>query len=85
VDVLTAQERDLLTASDETHLTVAASEGRVIFTQDADFLRLHAQGNTHAGIVYAHQQTPIGMIVRGLMLIYQVLDPKDMQDHVEFI
>ncbi len=85
VDVLTAQERDLLTASDETHLTVAASEERVIFTQDADFLRFHAQGNTHAGIVYAHQQTPIGVIVRGLILIYQVLEPQDMQNHVEFI
>jgi predicted nuclease of predicted toxin-antitoxin system len=85
VDVLTARERNLLTASDETQLTVTTCEGRVIFTQDADFLRLHAQGNSHAGIVYAHQTTPIGVIVRGLMLIYQVLDPKDMQDHVEFI
>ena len=81
VDVL----RNLLMASDETQFTVATSEGRVIFTQDADFLRLHAQGNSHAGIVYAHQTTPIGVIVRGLMLIYQVLEPKDMQDHVEFI
>jgi predicted nuclease of predicted toxin-antitoxin system len=85
VDVLTARERNLLTASDETQLTVATREGRVIFTQDADFLRLHAQGNSHAGIVYAHQTTPIGVIVRGLMLIYQILEPKDMQDHVEFI
>jgi predicted nuclease of predicted toxin-antitoxin system len=85
VDVLTARERNLLTASDETQLTVTTCEGRVIFTQDADFLRLHAQGNSHAGIVYAHQTTPIGVIVRGLMLIYQILEPKDMQDHVEFI
>jgi predicted nuclease of predicted toxin-antitoxin system len=85
VDVLTARERNLLTASDETQLTVTTREGRVIFTQDADFLRLHAQGNSHAGIVYAHQTTPIGVIVRGLMLIYQILEPKDMQDHVEFI
>lgn len=85
VDVLTAQEVDLLGASDEEHLMLAAHEVRVLFTQDADFLRLHAEETTHAGIVYARQQTRIGVIVRGLMLIYQVLEPKDMQNHVEFL
>ena len=44
VDVVTAQESRLLAASDEEHLDQAAAEGRVIFTQDADFLRLHAKG-----------------------------------------
>ena len=85
VDVLTAQEAGLLKASDETHLVLATSQGRVVFTQDVDFLRLHAAGISHAGIAYAHQQVPIGHIVRGLMLIYQVLEPKDMQNHVEFL
>ena len=50
VDVLTAQESDLLAASDETHLAWASNKGRVLFTQDADFLRLHAAGVPHAGI-----------------------------------
>lgn len=85
VDVLTAQEAGLLAASDEDHLALAVRDGRVLFTQDADFLRLHATGVHHAGIAYAHQQTPVGHIVRGLMLIYQVLDPEDMQNHVEFL
>jgi hypothetical protein len=39
----------------------------------------------HSGIAYAPQQTPIGNIVRGLMLIYQVLEPEDMVNHVEFL
>ena len=85
VDVVTAQESRLLAASDEEHLDQAAAQGRVIFTQDADFLRLHAKGLSHAGIVYAHQQTPIGDVIRGLMLIYQVLEPRDMHNHVEFL
>ena len=84
-DVLTAQEANLLAASDKTHLAFAANAGRVIFTQDADFLRLHAEGITHAGIVYAHQQTRIGIIVRGLVLIYQVLESQEMENHVEFL
>jgi hypothetical protein len=79
------QEVDTLGASDEAHLALAASDGRVIFTQDDDFLRLHATGIDHAGIAYAHQHTSIGDIIRGLMLIYQVLEPGDMQNHVEFL
>ena len=85
VDVLTAQEAGMLEADDKDHLALATEEGRVIFTQDADFLRLHAEGVRHAGIVYVRQQTPIGYIIRGLMLIYQVLEPEDMQNHVEFL
>jgi hypothetical protein len=85
VDVLTAQEADMLAASDEDHLALAVREGRGLFTQDADFLRLHARGIPHIGIGYARQQTPVGSIVRGLMLIYQVLGPQDMLNHVEFL
>jgi uncharacterized membrane protein len=55
---------------------------RIIFTQDSDFLRLHATGISHSGIVYAHQKTPVGGIIRGLMLIYKVLDTNDMKNHV---
>jgi len=52
VDVLTVPEGGLLGASDEKHLKRASAEGRVVFTQDEDFLRLHASGVEHAGIVY---------------------------------
>ena len=85
VDVVSTRESGLLAATDEEHLARAAAAKRVIFTQDADFLRLHAQGLSHGGIVYAHQQTSVGDIIRGLMLIYQVLGPEDMRNHVEFL
>jgi predicted nuclease of predicted toxin-antitoxin system len=85
VNVLTTQEAGMLGATDEEHLALASREGRVIFTQDDDFLRLHAAGVEHAGIVYARQQTGIGEIVRGLMLVYQVLEPDEMKNHVEFL
>ena len=85
VDVLTAAQARMLGASDEEHLQLAASEGRAIVTQDDDFLRLHAAGAKHAGIAYAPQGTSIGDIIRGLMLIYQVLDSDEMQGHVEFL
>jgi len=85
VDVRTVAEAGLLGASDETQVRYALVEQRVIFTQDDDFLRFHAAGVAHAGLVYAPQQTAIGSIIRGLMLIYQILDTADMQGHVEFL
>ena len=57
----------------------------VFFTQDDDFLRLHASGVTHAGIAYAPQGTSVGDIIRGLMLIHQLLEAKDMKGHVEYL
>lgn len=47
IDVTTTPEQGLIASSDEVQLAFASSQGRVIFTQDDDFLRLH-----HAGIVY---------------------------------
>jgi len=72
-------------AIDEDHLTLALSQGRVILTQDADFLRLHAAGARHSGIIYARQQTSVRMIIRGVMLIVEVLDAGEMVDQIEFI
>lgn len=75
----------MLQATDEQHLAFAFQEGRVIVTQDADVLRFHAMGHTHAGIVYAPQQTSVGTMLRGLMLIHDVLPPEDMAGHVELL
>ena len=85
VDILTTKEADMLGADDKVHLDFALKEQRVIFTQDEDFLRLHAKGLEHCGIIYVHQQTPIGQIIRGIMLIHQLLEPAEMQNHVEFL
>jgi predicted nuclease of predicted toxin-antitoxin system len=53
IDVVTTYEAGMLGASDREQLAFAASEGRVLFTKDADFLRLHGAGVRHAGIVYS--------------------------------
>lgn len=75
----------MLSASDREHFQRAHSETRVIVTQDDDFLRFHAAGKKHSGIVYAPQGISIGEMIQGLLLISQVLDAEDMQDHVEFL
>ena len=84
-NILTAQDSGMLRATDEEHLARAVAEGCVIFTQDSDFLRLHSAGISHRGIAYAPQQTPVGQIVRGLMFIYDALEPDDMIKRVEIL
>jgi len=75
----------MLGSSDEDNLALARREDRVLFTQDDDFLRLHASGREHPGIIYARQGTPSGEIIRGLLLICQILDAEEMRRHVEFL
>jgi hypothetical protein len=85
VDVLTSQEANMLGAADEEHLAFAQLHHRVTVTQDDDFLKLHASGIEHSGIVYTPQHTPIGYFVRGLLLVYQVLTPEEIKNQVEFL
>jgi hypothetical protein len=75
----------LRSASDAAHLQRARAERQVVFTQDSDFLRLHAAGHLHCGIVYAPQGTSIGETIHGLMLLHQVLDADEMEGHIEFL
>ncbi|MCA9950467.1 MAG: DUF5615 family PIN-like protein [Anaerolineales bacterium] len=85
IDVLTAQEANMLGASDKEHLKLATNLGRVVFTNDDDFLKLHAAGIEHAGIAFAHQRTSIGRVVRALTLIHEILSVEDMTNRVEFL
>jgi predicted nuclease of predicted toxin-antitoxin system len=86
INVTTTAEAGLQAASDEEHVAFALREGRVIFTQDEDFLAINAAGVPHAGIAYCHQGTrSVGEIIRGLVLIWDIYEPKDMHNHVEWL
>jgi predicted nuclease of predicted toxin-antitoxin system len=84
-DVLSVPDAGMMGASDEAHMALALREGRVLFTQDADFLRLAASGTPHAGIVYARQQTSLGTTIHGLMLIHQILSSEEMFGRIEYL
>lgn len=85
IDVLTVPDAGMMEATDEAHLSLALREGRVLFTQDADFLRLAASGKPHAGIVYTRQHTPPRTIIQSLMLMCQVLSAEEMIGRVEYL
>ena len=72
-------------APDERHMEWAKTEARVIVTRDDDFIKLHAAGFRHTGIVLVSQNATIGETIQGLMLIYQVLNADDMDGQVEFV
>lgn len=85
VDVITVVDAQARGATDENLLRDAREQGRVMLTQDDDFLRLHAAGRDHAGIVHVNPKARVGEIVRGVLLIHQLLDAVDMRRHVEFL
>jgi predicted nuclease of predicted toxin-antitoxin system len=86
IDVTTTQSAGLLQAPDDGQLAYAVGEGRVLFTQDSDLLRMHSLGIAHSGIIYCKQSTrTLGQIVRGLSLICEVMTSEEMVDHLEYL
>ena len=86
IDVTTTVEAGLEEAEDRDHLSFAASAGRVVITQDVDFLRLHAEGVPHAGVAFWRPRTrDIGDVLRRLVLIHAVLSPEEMKNRVEYL
>ena len=85
IDVRTVAEAGLLGAEDEVLMAFSRDEGRVIVTQDRDFLRMAAQEPDHPGIAYAPQGRSIGEIVRLLDLLAQVSDVEEMRGRVEYL
>jgi predicted nuclease of predicted toxin-antitoxin system len=90
VDVLTAQEDGAAGTSDPALLDHATALGRVVFTQDEDFLveahlRQHS-GQHFAGVIYAHQlNVTIGKCIEDLELIAKVYEPEDLVNRVEYL
>jgi hypothetical protein len=71
MDMVTAQERGQRQTDDEILLATAGTEGRLLLSNDTDFLRIHsdwmAAGRNHAGIVYWPQERPVGEVVRRIL------------------
>jgi predicted nuclease of predicted toxin-antitoxin system len=86
IDVTTCADAGLVGATDMAHIEFAAASGRVLVTQDDDFLRLHLQGVAHAGIAYCQQQSvSIGEMLRRVVLIHDLLSPEEMAGRVEYL
>jgi len=86
IDVTTTGDAGLSGADDLDHVAFAMPERRVIVTCDGDFLRINDQGIDHPGIAFSRTQTlSIGEIIRGLELIWELLEPEEMRNRVEYL
>jgi predicted nuclease of predicted toxin-antitoxin system len=86
IDVTTTTDAGLLGTGDADQIAYGVAQTRVIFTHDDDLLRLAAAGAPHAGLAYCHQTArSLGQIIRGLELIWEVYEPGEMRNRVEFL
>ncbi len=86
IEVTTTPEAGLLGAIDVAHAAYSLSRGRIVFTPDRDFLRIHAAGVPHAGIAYCEKETrSIGEILTAPVLIWEIYEPAEMANRVEYI
>jgi predicted nuclease of predicted toxin-antitoxin system len=90
VDCLSALDDGMSAASDESILTRARELGRVVFTQDMDFLEITAawleKAIPFAGVIYGRQMgITIGQAVIDLELFAKLLQPKEMENKLEYI
>ncbi len=54
-------------------------------TQDHDFLKLHASGISHAGIIYFPQGTPIRAMVEAALLVAGAMSPEELANTVQYL
>ena len=90
VDILTAQDDDRTQEDDESLLDRAMELQRVVFSFDADMLRIAARRQTDgvrfSGLVFAHPtQVSIGDCVRDLEIIAKAGEPTDMLNEVVYL
>ena len=86
IDVTTTADAGLSGASDPEQLAYVNRDGRVIVTQDTDFLRLAASGHNHPGIAFYLAGTrSVGDIIRGVRLIWELLEPSEMHNRIEYL
>ena len=90
VDVLAAFEDGYAEAEDPAVLARATELGRVVFTNDDDFLAVAHEwlktGRTFAGVVYVHQlRLTVGQTIADLEVLAKVGNPDDFLNRIEYL
>ena len=90
VDVITAYEDGHDLVPDSVLLDRASALGRVLFSQDDDFLvearERQQQGMPFGGVVYGHQhRVTIGTCINDLELILKASSLDDVQNHLIYL
>lgn len=89
IDVVTADDQGLRGATDETNFARAIALGRVILTEDHDFLVLASRHldrkEDFPGLLFIKPFTPIGTMAREIAVYAEVGEPADLKNQVIWI
>ena len=90
LDVLTSQDDGTNRFDDEALLARATSLNRVLFSQDADLLRIaqdwQATGVEFSGVIFAHQQgVSIGQLVEDIQLLAECCPADELANSVKYL
>jgi predicted nuclease of predicted toxin-antitoxin system len=91
-DVLTAAEAGRLSLPDDEQLRFATAEGRVMVTQDDDYLTLagvfFATGEEFEGIAYSHPdkyQHNVSGLIRALLLVNGAMTAAELRNDIIYL
>jgi len=90
VDVITVQEDERIGTPDPILLDRATELGRIMFSQDQDFLveakRRQSEGINFCGVIFARQShVLIGDCIRDLEIIAKAGKPEDFANRVQYL
>ena len=78
--------RGELGTEDSEHLRRATELGRVVCTEDDDFIRLAAQGIKHAGIIHGEQdKRSMGDWIKYLRFVHAICSAEELTNEVLFV
>lgn len=82
IDIMTAQDAGLADQElpDSFQLKFAARQGRVLVTEDRDFVALAYSQTPHAGIILLQRPLTIGQYVDFLELMAQVTESEEIHN-----
>lgn len=89
VDIVTAQEAELMGVPDGEQLAYATAQRRVVFTFNTrDYAVLHTEylskQQAHAGIIVS-DQVQVGLLVRRLLKLLDAKSAEEMENWLEFL
>ncbi len=90
LDILISQDDGTSRQADEILLARASDLGRILFTQDQDFLRIavewQRQGRPFLGVLFAPQQgVNLGGLADDLELLLTCCAPEELRDRVTYL
>jgi hypothetical protein len=89
IDVLTSQEDGTSRDSDEALLLRAIAAGRLLFTQDEDFLAIarkyRSEGVEFPGVIFGRQGLEIGKLIRDLEIYLKCAKAQELRSRLVYL